>query len=64
MPIPIDPTPEEIRKVCEQIQAGWTDDERLRRAGGSYIKPVFCLDKLHRIRGNHISQSDLIGEDC
>jgi hypothetical protein len=28
-----DPTPAEIRIACLQIQAGWSADERLRRAG-------------------------------
>ena len=65
MPAPIyDPTPEEILKVCEQIQATWTDDERRVRAGGRYFKPVFCIDRPHHIRGDHVQQSDLIGEDC
>ena len=62
--IPVDPTLEEIRKVCEQIQAGWTEDERRVRAGGRYFKPVLLLDRPHHIRGNHVSQSDLVGEDC
>jgi hypothetical protein len=26
-----DPTPSEIAEKCREIQAGWTDDERIRR---------------------------------
>lgn len=28
------PTPAEIRAACEAIRAEWTEQERLRRAGG------------------------------
>lgn len=28
------PSPEEIRKVCAEIQSGWTEAERARRARG------------------------------
>lgn len=28
-----DPTPDEIRERCEEIQAGWDEAERARRAG-------------------------------
>lgn len=27
------PTPEEIRAACAEIQAGWSDEERAKRAG-------------------------------
>jgi len=27
----IDPTPEEIRERCEEIQQGWTEEDFLRR---------------------------------
>lgn len=30
-----DPTPEEIRQLCEEIQAGWTEEMRQRRKFGS-----------------------------
>jgi hypothetical protein len=29
---PGDPTPLDIRRQCEQIQAGWTDSERSKRS--------------------------------
>ncbi len=29
--LPGDPTPDEIRERCLEIQAGWSEDERLRR---------------------------------
>jgi len=47
----IDPTPAQIRKVCEQIQKTWTDDIRRIRAGGGYEKSVLVLDRQHRIHG-------------
>lgn len=31
---PYDPSPEEIRMACEEIQATWTDHERYRRSAG------------------------------
>lgn len=27
----VDPSPEEIRRLCSMIQAGWTPEERIRR---------------------------------
>ncbi len=30
---PPPPSPAEIRRLCEEIQAGWSDEERARRAG-------------------------------
>ena len=30
-PRPTDPSEQEIRRLCEQIQADWTDDEREAR---------------------------------
>lgn len=32
-PLPQDPTPEEIKAACAEIQAGWSDHERRVRAG-------------------------------
>lgn len=29
-----DPTPEEIRQMCEEIQAGWSEEEKARRRFG------------------------------
>ena len=50
MPAPIyEPTPEQIRKVCEEIQATWSDDDRRARVGCR--KPVAYILKPHRIRG-------------
>jgi len=65
MPVkPYDPTPEEIKAVCEQIQATWTDLERRVRAGSGYRRPAPYDRKRHRIRGgNHIHRSDLTGEE-
>lgn len=33
--VPFQPTPEEIRALCLDIQAGWSPNERRRRARGS-----------------------------
>jgi hypothetical protein len=30
--MPEDPTPDEIRRVCQEIQSGWSDQERRYRA--------------------------------
>ncbi len=60
MPAPIyDPTPAEIKKLCEEIQKTWTDEVRRTRAGGSFAEPILCLDLRYRIRGTHEPQSDL-----
>lgn len=34
-PLPTDPTPEEIKAKCAEIQAGWSEHERRMRAGKS-----------------------------
>lgn len=40
------PTPDEIAAACEQIQQGWSEDDKRRRRAPE--RPV-CLDTLHRI---------------
>ena len=41
------PSPEQIRRATERIQAGWTKSEREKRAGGEverWVAPVFIFD--------------------
>lgn len=49
-----DPTPEEIRKRCEEIQAEWNDYDRAYRAGkrhgDAYMIPTA------RIRGERLEE--------
>ena len=33
------PTPDQIRAACEEIQAAWTDAERVKRTCGAYLSP-------------------------
>lgn len=33
------PSPEEIRAACAEIQAGWTESERMRRSRGQAGRP-------------------------
>jgi hypothetical protein len=35
---PYEPTPRDIRRACERIQAGWSEKERDKRAGR--LRPV------------------------
>lgn len=35
---PYEPTPRDIRRECQRIQAGWSDREREKRAGR--LRPV------------------------
>lgn len=59
----IDPTQDEIRWMCEQIQKTWTDEIRRQRAGGGYQKSVLLLDREYRIHGVQMPQPDLGSED-
>lgn len=45
--MPDDPTPDEIQRACQQIQATWSDAERRRRA--RVLRPI-DLDELHHRR--------------
>jgi hypothetical protein len=63
MPQTDDPTPEQIRKLCEKIQATWTDEERRKRAGESIEEFTLVLDRRYRIRGTHVAQSDVTTGD-
>lgn len=40
MPAKPDPTPEEIRLICREIQAGWSERERLSRLRVD-LRPVY-----------------------
>jgi len=40
-----DPTPEEIRERCEEIQKGWTESERERRRLGNVFRPSLLRDR-------------------
>jgi hypothetical protein len=41
----IDPTPEEITKMAEEIRAGWSVRERRRRTQSSrWSPPEYCID--------------------
>ncbi len=44
---PIDPTPEEIRERCLEIQAEWTEDERRKRVVGSE-RPTWMVPRAAR----------------
>ena len=37
-PVPVDPTPREIRQMCESIQAGWSESERQRRGAWMFAE--------------------------
>ncbi len=37
-PDPVPPTPEEIQRRCEEVQATWTERERLKRLA-SFLSP-------------------------
>jgi hypothetical protein len=52
-PCDYNPTPEQIRAACEQIQAGWTPAERQKRRVGPE-KPVETpIIKLEDIASQH-----------
>ena len=38
---PVDPTLDEIRQSCQQIQATWTEEERRRRTTGIVDADIF-----------------------
>jgi len=44
---PVVPTPDEIRRACQRIQATWTEEERRRRATGivdaEILKTLSCV---------------------
>jgi hypothetical protein len=46
----IDPTPEEIRERCLDIQAGWTVDERRRRLAGTHRPSVEARSTSARVQ--------------
>lgn len=49
-----DPGPDEIRRACEEIQAGWSPEERQRRVVGrreSWRPAVVPASLLERARG-------------
>lgn len=53
-----DPTPEEIRKRCAEIQAGWSDRERESRRVGPRDKEVeTIIYKVEYLRNMHIRLS-------
>ena len=42
-----DPTPDEIRQVCAEIQRGWSPQERHRRLRADWLPVVCCGDGRH-----------------
>jgi hypothetical protein len=42
-----DPTPDEIRQVCAEIQAEWSPQERHRRLRADWRPVVCCGDGRH-----------------
>lgn len=42
-----DPTPEEIRALCEQIQSEWSEEERLRRTPHKGKGPDLTIPTIH-----------------
>lgn len=42
----IDPTPEQIRAKCEEIQARWSPYERKRRAGLPYKRVFYTIPEV------------------
>lgn len=40
-----DPTPEEIKQKCAEIQAGWSEQEKAKRAGTT-LNPEFVIPKV------------------
>ena len=45
------PCPEEIAEMCRQFQAGWSEQERLKRAGKSSGRPDAV--EIHEARVGH-----------
>ena len=48
----VDPTPEEIRQRCLEIQAEWPECERVKRMGTN-ANPEAVLPEAHRCRGSY-----------
>lgn len=53
----VDPTPEEIRQRCLEIQAEWPERERLARMGTNG-SPVVEVQEVHRCRASHLGGRD------
>ena len=49
----VDPTPEEIRQRCLEIQAEWPELERLKRMGTNG-SPVVEVQEVHRRRASYL----------
>ena len=49
----VDPTPEEIRQRCLEIQAEWPELERLKRMGTN-ASPVVEVQEVHRCRASYL----------
>jgi len=49
----VDPTPEEIRQRCLEIQAEWPELERLKRMGTNG-SPVVEVQEVHRCRASYL----------
>jgi hypothetical protein len=54
----VDPTPEEIRQRCLEIQSTWTDRERLDRMGTNG-SPVVEVQEVHRCRASYLGGAGL-----
>ena len=53
----VDPTPEEIRQRCLEIQAEWPELERLKRMGTNG-SPVVEVQEVHRCRASAMGGLD------
>ena len=53
----VDPTPEEIRQRCLEIQAEWPELERLKRMGTN-VSPEVEVQEVHRCRASAMGGLD------
>ncbi len=53
----VDPTPEEIRQRCLEIQAEWPEPERLKRMGTNGSSAVE-VQEVHRCRASYLGGLD------
>ena len=52
-----DPSPEEIRQACHELQSAWTEDEeRQRRTGTIAIEPYQTPTVPTRIGGRNVTK--------
>jgi len=54
-----EPTPRDIRRVCEQIQATWSPREKIKRAGRNPDLPEWVASE---VRLREVSEPDDLGD--